>query len=149
MLALFVDAYDVCYEAPHKFKDDVLKRYDTPMDKNADLRSAIIDVKAKKDVRLREEDRKRKGLLRSAERQHMAHKMHPKDGYRNAGVERVTAKNRQEPKWDDVGDLRSRELTEGKVKAVMSRLEEFLLRDSRGRHGKNVNVATHLVARMK
>jgi hypothetical protein len=91
MLALFVDAYDLRRTFPNKFKDGIVQRFDTLMGKNADFRSAIIDVKTKKAVRLREEERERRGEPKQPKRAPLKKAL--KSYYGNANENRQPAKS--------------------------------------------------------
>jgi hypothetical protein len=125
MLALFVDAYDARKDHPHKYKDNVRARFDALIGKNDLFRSAVVDVKTKKDVRLREEERERKVLPK-------VHVSHRRRGDRGSGQRKswmhggpVKKTSPKVATFDEAEQWRGHELTENQVDALMSRPEEF------------------------
>jgi hypothetical protein len=133
LLALFVDAHDLRKEFPHKYRDNIRARFDALLAKNTEFHSAVIDVKTKKDVRLREEERERKGLPKGT----------VSDGHRQRGGQRKNWQNggpvkKGSPRGtilDGDEQWHSRELTDAQVNALMSRPEEFKIMYSRGGKG--------------
>lgn len=139
LLAMFVDAMDVRLKEPKRFKDNILKRFTTMMDKNAEFRSAVIDVQNKKNTRLREEDRERKGLPRGSNRRSSRGGTPASIGSSSkAGSPR---KGRKSVVTSDEGEKDWREcpLDDEQVKALMSRAEEFTLVQKRG-HGRKGSI---------
>jgi hypothetical protein len=124
LLALFVDAYDIRRENPRKYKDDILTRFDNLVEKNADFRSAVIDVKTKKEVRLREEERERKGLPKGATPQRRGRS---ESGRRSKNWSSNGARkgSQKAANHEDAEQWRSQELTQSQVEALMRRPEEF------------------------
>lgn len=124
LLALFVDAYDLRRENPRKYKDNIIARFDALVDKNADFRSAVIDVKTKKEVRLREEERERKGLPKGATPQKRSgQKGHGRGrNWSNGGGKKNSPKGGN---GTDPEQWRGQELSDAQARALMRRPEEF------------------------
>ena len=139
LLALFVDAYDVRTQFPNKYKDNVKQRFDTLVEKNAEFRSAVIDVKTKKEVRLREEERERKGLPKNAQPQ--------KRGGQQGQRQRRNWSNgsggkKGSPKAASFADAEQwvgQELNDSQVAALMRRPEEFNIAYGAGSGAKYAN----------
>jgi hypothetical protein len=118
VLALFVDTWDLRRECSHKYKDNVLQRFNALLEKNREFRSAVIDVKTKKDVRLREEERERRGLPKPTAPQRRGGQQkgqsQRKSGSGNGSAKKTNTKVVNSDDWD------SQELTESQVQAVMA-----------------------------
>jgi hypothetical protein len=125
MLALFVDTYDLRAEAPYKWKDGIYDRFTALMNRNAEFKSAVIDIKTKKAVRLREEERERRGEPKVVN--HGGRGRRGGVGRRNgSGGNRES--NGQSSNWEDRGQWQGQELTESQVRALMSRPEEYQIK---------------------
>lgn len=124
MLNLYVDAIDVRKENPNKYRDDIVVRFEALMEKNKEFKSAVIDVKTKKSVRLREEAREKRGEAKGGW------------GARGSRKEKRKSSADWAERWE------SRDLTESMVSALMGRPEEFIIQSPRGGRNQGTSYGT-------